>query len=1116
MEPPSPTHIGPYRLLHLLGRGGMGEVFAAVHEQMGQRVALKRLLPTGDPQLVARFLQEARALARLEHPGVVRIHHCDRVGDTAFLAMELLEGLSLREWMQRHPGPVPLPTALGFCGQIAAVMADVHARGIVHRDLKPENVFLCPDEAAALGHRVKLLDFGLAKLPPAEEEELSTTQVHTHESTFLGTYIYMAPEQLRSAATVDGHADVYALGVLLFEMLAGRTPFVADDPLEIISSHLREEPPSLKQWVPALPGALSAFVASMLAKEQAERPTMSRCRDMLGSPWEQTQGACPVPGLAPFTEVQAELFFGRQEEAHALCALFEEARSGRRRWVQLEGPSGVGKSSLLQAGLLPRLKDPPESGGPRWLIAPLRPSYEPLRSLARALATAYASTGLPATLEEVERALSEGPDGLCDFVTTRTPEGELLLMLIDPMEELFTLGLAESHRLDALLSSALAAPECPLRLLTSLRSDFLHRMEHLPSLARQLPGAARYPLLPMGEEALAQVVQGMARLSGLRLGAGLASRMVHDARGEGSRLPLLGHALRELWALSGGAPLTLEHYERLGGVGGALARQAEGLLDSLGPEGRARAKWLLLELVQVGRGVPDTRRPRLRDEVLAAAGGDRQAEEVLLRLTGMRTGTGMEEEQGLRLVTLSGGEEPSHQRAELVHETLLHKVPSLVAWIEQERAQLERQAELEAIAHTWEQAKCPAEGLPTGSLLARYRGEPESPPGSKLLARRVSSRAAHFLQAAERLERRRAWGRRTLIAIAVVAGLLILFSAVRAEKERQHAEKILQQIISAADEMVGSVDWKLSRFPHIVEERKKLLKDFLDKLNSLPMEDRQRPDVRLVIIKLYQRLADLAFQHETLAKADSLLHDALRAGLDDEPEDLKLLKELALNRSKRGKVAIARDDQVKAREHFTEAISLMRRPGVMDDNKEDDRRILAVSLTEMAELELVTGNLATAAVLSEHAFSLHMRNSGAYNQYLLAHTLCVRGEIAWKDGKPSDAEDYLQQALRLARSSVHEVQGNQLYRWILAWTLIKLGELRVEQRRPEDAKAHYAEALKLGQALYQGEPTNKRHALVLAQALLGLGQHREACERVHEVLSKDLEDVRFLSMDCPR
>ncbi|WP_437635834.1 protein kinase domain-containing protein [Sorangium sp. So ce854] len=129
--------IGPYRLLRPIGRGGVGRVFAAVHQHMGQEVALKLLSEesAGDPRRVARFLQESRALAQLHHPGIVRVLHCDKLEDgTAYLVMEYLEGSTLRAWIQRQDGPAPLDAALGICRQIADAMVEVHARGIVPLD----------------------------------------------------------------------------------------------------------------------------------------------------------------------------------------------------------------------------------------------------------------------------------------------------------------------------------------------------------------------------------------------------------------------------------------------------------------------------------------------------------------------------------------------------------------------------------------------------------------------------------------------------------------------------------------------------------------------------------------------------------------------------------------------------------------------------------------------------------------------------------------------------------------------------------------------------------------------------------------------------------------------
>ncbi|MFB1483663.1 serine/threonine-protein kinase [Corallococcus sp. RDP092CA] len=371
--PETLIQVGPYRLLRLLGSGGMGQVFAALHEATGQEVALKLLSPESaeDPQLVARFLQEAQALARLDHPGVVRVLDSGRIGTTAFLAMELLQGQSLREWMNKSRGD--FLGALALCCQIASVMVDVHARGIVHRDLKPENIFLCPEATKAPGQRVKLLDFGIAKLPPGDAGPLDLTHVHTHESTLIGTYAYMAPEQFRSAASVGPRADVYSLGVVLFELLAGHTPFASTEPIELLTAHAKEEPPALRQCAPDVPGALSAFVATLLAKEAEARPSMERCQEVLAQSWKPEPEDCPIPGLAPFTESHAALFYGRDAEVAALLGLLEEARVGARRWVQVEGPSGGGKSSLLHAGLLPRLRTLDIRQGARWLIATVRP-----------------------------------------------------------------------------------------------------------------------------------------------------------------------------------------------------------------------------------------------------------------------------------------------------------------------------------------------------------------------------------------------------------------------------------------------------------------------------------------------------------------------------------------------------------------------------------------------------------------------------------------------------------------------------------------------------------------------------------------------------------------------
>lgn len=1124
MEPPG-EHLGPYRLLRPIGSGGMGQVFAAVHERMDQAVALKLLSPEAaeDPQLVARFIQEAHALARLAHPGVVRVLGCDRLADgTVYIAMEHLEGLSLRAWMQGRSGAVALGAALPIARQIADAMVAVHAASIVHRDLKPENVFLCPEEDTAPGHRVKILDFGIAKVPPKQDGAGVDTQVQTNAPVLLGTSTYMAPEQWRDPAEVDGRADVYALGVVLFELCAGRPPFVAEDRVDLITMHMRDEPPSLQDLAPAVPGPLAAFVASMLAKDPAERPTMVRCREMLGLPWESEREECPIPGLAPFTETQAELFFGRSAEIVALFDLLEASRAGERRWVQIEGPSGVGKSSLVQAGLLPRLKE--QAGTSRWRVLRLRPSYDSLRSLAESIVTAFAPEGLSRSPDDIERSLREDNGALDDLLTAHAPPGCCVLLVIEQLEELFTIGAAGCRQLDEVLDVALAAPASPLRLLTTLRSDFLHRLDEAPRLARRLNQASRFHLGAMEEASLTQVIQGMARRAGMRLADGLAERMVRDARSAGSRLPLLGHALRALWSRRGGTLVSHEHYEALGGVGGALVQQAERLLDDLGDEGRERAKWLLLDLVQVGRGVPDTRRPRTRQEVLAAAGGDELAEEVLMRLSGARAGA-IDGVESLRLVELSSEPDPPRQRVELIHESLLQQVPTLAGWIEGERTRLERQADLEALAHAWEQAGGPSTGLPSGTLLAHYRGAE----AQQRRARRASARALRFLDAAERLERRRSRATRALAAILFTAAMAIVGSAIFAWRERQHAEENLQFVLSATDEIVGDVDWTLGRYPHTLDVRRQMLLDIEERLLQLPEQD--RPEVRAAIINTKHRRSDLARNSETLARADMLLVDAaqrIREGLARTPSDGALMKLLGLNLSKRGKIAFARGQHEVAWSSFAEALDLFARLPPSGD-AEDARLTMATSYAEQAELELALDRADVAGPLYERAIVLLEPIDSDYGRNELARTLCGRGVAARKALDPKAARGYLDRALALQTKVVEAEPGNAYSRWILARIHVELAALRRAEGARDAAAEHLVKARDLAREVHQGEPTNKNYALVLYQSLreeeeLTLPQgntsdttrlRAERCALAATFARADSEDVRFQSLVCP-
>lgn len=1079
----------------------MGQVFAAVHERMEREVALKILSPdvASDPQVVARFIQEARILAQLEHPGVVRILGCETLGDgTTYLAMERVDGISLREWIQRRRAPAPLDEAAEIAEQIAEVMADVHAKGVIHRDLKPDNVMLLPDEGRSSGHRVKLLDFGVAKAPPAADAARVDTQVQTMAPILLGTATYMAPEQCRNAAAVTDRADVYALGVLLFELLAGRPPFISDEPVDILAMHVRVDPPSLRELRPEVPAAFAAFLSSMLAKDPAVRPSMRRCREVLGKRWEGARDEPPLPGIAPFTEEHAELFFGRDAEVEELLGLLERARVGELRWIQLEGPSGAGKSSLVQAGLLPRLREAPRDAPARWRIVVLRLSLDPFGGIARALTEAG-----------------------------REP----VLLVIEQLEELLSLSEDERHKLDEILSRALTAQGSPLRLFTTLRSDFIHRLEHMPLLAACFRDAVRIQLRPMEEGALIEVILGMARRAGLRISEGLPQRMARDAAGEGSQLALLGHFLLELWSLHGSAPLTHERYEKLGGVGRALTRHAELLLDGLGEEGRERAKWILLSLVQVGRGAPDTGRARIRQEVLAAAGGDALAEQVLLRLSGELPADPREPRFSLRLLGLSGEPpESGRQRVDLVQELLLREVPTIARWIDEERALLERRADLDSAASAWEQAGCPAEGLPSGALLHHYQGRivDERRPG--LLLRIASPPARRFLDEARRLDRRRGLLRRAVLAAFVGGAALIALSAVRASRAQHRAEANLQHVILATEQVVSEADWALGRLHHTTEVRRGMLRHIDENLASLPGEERGKPEVIKALVQTKHRLSDFARLNESLARADGFLEEALveiRRGGERSSAGGDIGRLLALNHSKRGKVALARGRYEEARAHFADALRLLELPGGRGGGA-DDRRTLATSYSEQADLAMELGRTEEAAPLYDRAVALLEQNDSAYDRSILALALCSRGEAARRAGELPVASSRLGRALEIQGALVEGARGNAFYGWILSRVHVELAALRTAEGALDAASEHQRAAEALGRALHKGDPTNKSYAQSLLQSLVagedlarGRGElaraeeaRAERCALAAAFVRADGEDVRFQRLAC--
>jgi len=262
--------IGNYQVVQRLGEGGMATVYLATHPTLGRRVAVKVLnadLARLD-QMVQRFFNEARAASAIGHRGIVEVFDLGTLPSGApYIVMEYLDGESLAQRMIRT-GRLSLDTAADIAGQAAGVMEAAHARGIVHRDLKPDNLFLVPDPLWPGRELVKLLDFGIAKLtqrPPDAADQRTRTGV------ILGTPRYMSPEQCRESRDVDHRTDVYSLGVVLYEMLAGAPPFVSGSWGELAHMHIGVAPPPLQTHMPDVPTSVAEIVHRALEKEPAAR-----------------------------------------------------------------------------------------------------------------------------------------------------------------------------------------------------------------------------------------------------------------------------------------------------------------------------------------------------------------------------------------------------------------------------------------------------------------------------------------------------------------------------------------------------------------------------------------------------------------------------------------------------------------------------------------------------------------------------------------------------------------------------------------------------------------------------------------------------------------------------
>src|SRR5216684_2585658 len=288
--------LGPYRIVSLLGEGGMGAVYRAKDTRLGRDVAVKILtaLTLSDQERVQRFEQEARATGMLNHPNLLTIYDVGNENGTAYIVSELLEGETLRERLER--GPLATRRAVDAALQVANGLAAAHEKGVIHRDLKPDNIFLARDG------RAKILDFGIAKLSAKSDDGGMFAQAATEPGMVLGTVGYMSPEQVRGEK-VDTRSDIFAFGAILYEMLTGVRAFKRSSSIETLSAILKEDPPDLAESLPNVSPALERLTRRCLEKDRDLR--FQSARDLAFN--LETMSAMSAPGGGTFSNVSSPL-----------------------------------------------------------------------------------------------------------------------------------------------------------------------------------------------------------------------------------------------------------------------------------------------------------------------------------------------------------------------------------------------------------------------------------------------------------------------------------------------------------------------------------------------------------------------------------------------------------------------------------------------------------------------------------------------------------------------------------------------------------------------------------------------------------------------------------------
>ncbi|MFN0247518.1 MAG: protein kinase domain-containing protein [Kofleriaceae bacterium] len=672
--------IGRYVVRRVLGQGAMGVVHLAYDPELRRHVALKVMKPEAEDRDATRLFVEAQAAAQLIHPNTVTVFDVGVHEGHPYVAMEYVDGVTLAQWLRRSPS---WRDAFDVICRAGDGLWAAHRAGLVHRDFKLGNILLGPDRT------VKVSDFGLARFADetlraiaAHEQGLelpASPRAQTSAGVLVGTPAYTSPEQYAGSSATEA-SDQFAFGVAVYRVLYGVRPFRGPTLYAVYDAICHEAPPP----PPAdadVPASLWPIVSRALSKDPRARfASMGELLSALREAAEASSNPverCPYPGLVSFDQQDACIYFGRSRELaevggrlrdHAIAAVI--------------GPSGSGKSSFVRALVVPTLRQ----SDPGCDVITIRPGANPLHALARAL-TPIVERDPDADVDELAAWIRREPRRAIGLLLSHARRCTgTVIVVIDQLEELYTQcrDLDERRAFALVLAAMVAEPERPLRLIVTLRSDFVDRVAECGPLMDRISDGFLFMGPPTRVALIDALVKPLERVGYEFEELSIAAQIAAHLEGQPGAFPLLQFVAGQLWEARDveSKRITRASVTAIGSVAGALAAHADQLLARLTTVEVAVARRILVRLVT-------TERTRTQVATSALASLAKNPAELTRVVDQLVRG---------RLLVADG------TTIELAHETLISMWPTLRGWLDDEAGDARIVSELVAAARRWDLA----------------------------------------------------------------------------------------------------------------------------------------------------------------------------------------------------------------------------------------------------------------------------------------------------------------------------------------------------------------------------------------------------------------------------